>query len=281
LVNFLGSDTMAALQCAKDFYGEPFAGFSIPASEHSTMTSWTRGNEVDAMRNMLTQYPTGIVACVSDSFDIFNACENYWGTELKEMIEKRNGILVVRPDSGDLPDIVLKVLDTLEGKFGHEKTSTGHKLLPPCIRVIQGDGIDIGTLKMILEAMKDKGWGADNLAFGSGGALLQKLHRDTQKCAFKCSYACVKGEGVDVFKDPATDPGKKSKKGRLTLEENDGKWTTVEEGKGEAGKDKLVTVFRNGELLVDEKFAAIRERANVGMPAPEPLPPSPEPAQAS
>merc|ERR1711881_517276 len=102
--------------------------------------------------------------------------------------------------------------------MGTKETSTGHKLLPDQVRVIQGDGIDIGSLEMILQAMKDAGWAADNLAFGSGGALLQKLHRDTQKCAFKCSYAKVKGENVDVFKDPVTDKGKISKKGRLTLE---------------------------------------------------------------
>lgn len=62
----------------------------IPAAEHSTITSWQRDGEVDAYRNMLTQYPTGMVAVVSDSYDIFNACSNLWGGELKEMIEKRS-----------------------------------------------------------------------------------------------------------------------------------------------------------------------------------------------
>ena len=56
--------------------------------------------------------------------------------------------------------------------------------------------------------MAESGWAADNCAFGSGGALLQKLHRDTQKCAFKCSYAKVGEEDRDVVKDPITDPGK-------------------------------------------------------------------------
>jgi len=265
LVNFLGTDTMAALMCAKEYYGEAAAGFSIPASEHSTMTSWGREKEVDAMRNMLQKYPKGLVACVSDSYDIFKACSQYWGTDLRAMIEQRDGCLVVRPDSGELPKIVLDVLDKLAEKFGTSKTSTGHKLLPPCIRVIQGDGIDIKSLEMILNAMKAAGWAADNLAFGSGGALLQKLHRDTQKCAFKCSYAVVNGQGVDVVKDPITDPGKKSKKGRLTLECEGGVWTTVTEGKGAASKDKMQTVFRNGELLIEDKFAAIRERSNVGL----------------
>merc|ERR1719221_2269991 len=146
LVNFLGTDTMAALVCCKDYYGEECAGFSIPASEHSTMTSWGREKELDAMRNMLQQSPKGLVACVSDSYDIFQACEKYWGTDLKDKITSRDGCLVVRPDSGELPKIVLDVLAKLEGKFGHTKTSTHHMLLPPCIRVIQGDGIDIKSL---------------------------------------------------------------------------------------------------------------------------------------
>merc|ERR1712066_404409 len=118
---------MASLMLAKECYGEAFAGFSIPASEHSTMTSWGREKEVEAMRNMLTQYPKGLVACVSDSYDIFQACEKYWGTELKAKIESREGTLVVRPDSGELPGIVLDVLTKLEGKFGSTQTSTKHK----------------------------------------------------------------------------------------------------------------------------------------------------------
>jgi len=262
LVNFLGTDTLAALGMINDYYHVRNAGYSIPASEHSTMTSWGREKEVDAMRNMLEQYPKGIVACVSDSFDIFKACTDYWGTELKGAIESRDGVLVVRPDSGELPKTVLQVLEALESKFGHRETETKHKRLPSCIRVIQGDGIDIHSLEMILQAMKENGWAADNLAFGSGGALLQKLHRDTLKCAFKCSHVVIQGSGVDVFKDPITDRGKKSKKGRLTLECNsNGEWRTITEGRGKPGSDKLVEVFRDGDLLVDYTFDEIRERS--------------------
>merc|ERR1712050_543494 len=151
----------------------------------------------------------------------------------------RDGFLVVRPDSGELPGIVIQVLEKLGEKFETTKTSTGHKLLDSHIRVIQGDGVDIKSLELILKTMMDKGWAADNLAFGSGGALLQKLHRDTSKCAFKCSNAVIAGVAVDVVKDPITDPGKKSK---------DGKWETVTEGKGEAKFDHLVEVFRDGKL---------------------------------
>merc|ERR1719230_1197267 len=124
---------MAALMCAKEFYSEGAAGYSIAASEHSTMTSWGKEGEVEAMRNMLTQYSQGLVACVSDSYDIFQACEKYWGTELKATIEQREGVLVVRPDSGELPGIVLQVLEKLEKRFGSIVTATGHKRLPPYI----------------------------------------------------------------------------------------------------------------------------------------------------
>ena len=223
--------------------------------------------ELDAFRNMLTQYPEGLVAVVSDSYNVFEACTKLWGQELKEMIKNRKGVLVVRPDSGDPPMIVPQLLDLLGEAFKEDvtTTSTGHKMLPPYLRMIQGDGVSYESLGEILKSMADKGWAADNLAFGSGGALLQKLNRDTQKCAFKCSEITKAGGGVtQVFKDPITDKGKQSKKGKLTLERgSDGKLTTVTEGKGDPNKDILVETFRNGHLLVDQTCAEIRARAAI------------------
>ena len=61
---------------------------------------------------MLTKFPNGLVAVVSDSYDLWNACEKVWGEQLKDQIVKRGdngGTLVVRPDSGDPPEIVVKV----------------------------------------------------------------------------------------------------------------------------------------------------------------------------
>mmetsp|Transcript_22705 Transcript_22705/g.68369 ORF Transcript_22705/g.68369 Transcript_22705/m.68369 type:complete len:210 (+) Transcript_22705:37-666(+) len=111
------------------------------------------------------------------------------------------------------------------------------------------------------------GWSTDMVAFGSGGGLLQKLNRDTLKCAYKCSWVEVtdadgKVTSRDVSKNPITDKGKKSKRGRLTLECNDGVWKTVENG--DPAKDMLVEVFKNGELLVDHRYTDIRARADVG-----------------
>lgn len=81
------------------------------------------------------------------------------------------------------------------------KNSKGFKQLPPYLSIIQGDGISYETISAILEAMKKQNWSAENIVFGSGGALLQKLNRDTQKCAFKCSYALINGEEVHIERE--------------------------------------------------------------------------------
>lgn len=266
LLSFNGTDTVAGIQLAQEWYSGdwqfpsegPMYGFSIPASEHSTMTSWGEDREIEAMRNMLEQYPTGLVACVSDSFDIWRACSEYWGKELKHNIMERDGTLVVRPDSGELPVTVLRVLDCLGKAFGTTFNEKGYKVLPPQVRVIQGDGIDGQMVHDILEEMDDQGWSADNIAFGSGGGLLQKHDRDTQKFAFKCSAIEIDGEWHDVWKDPVTDPGKKSKRGRLKLVADGDGYKTVREE--EPGEDLLVEVFRDGQMLVEHTFEEIRGR---------------------
>ncbi|KAH3828056.1 nicotinamide phosphoribosyltransferase-like [Dreissena polymorpha] len=265
LVNFMGTDTIAAIVTARKFYACNIAGFSIPAAEHSTITTWGKDGEQAAFKNMLEQFPTGLVACVSDSYNIWDACEKLWGGALKELVSgRKDGALVVRPDSGDPPQVVVKVLEILSHQFGKVQNKKGYNLLPPFIRVIQGDGISYESLGDILENMEKNQWSAENLAFGSGGALLQKMDRDTQKCAYKCSYAVCNGKEVNVYKEPITDLGKKSKKGRLSLERmEDGTYITKEQGTGDPKKDLLVTVFENGKLLRDYTFDEIRRNAEL------------------
>lgn len=261
LVNFLGSDTIAGILTARDYYGESMAGFSIPAAEHSTITAWGREHEVDAFRNMLEQFDSGLVAVVSDSFDIFHACQKLWGETLRDQILSRDGVLIIRPDSGD-PHVVLpQVLQTLARSFGTTMNAKGYQVLHPKVRIIQGDGVDLMSLQSILTSLKLQGWSGDNIAFGSGGGLLQKVNRDTCKFAIKCSAVNIGGEWRDAMKDPITDPGKRSKAGKLKLVRDGNGFTTVREGVG-ADKDELVTVFENGELLREYSFAEIRRRAN-------------------
>jgi nicotinamide phosphoribosyltransferase len=197
--------------------------FSIPATEHSTMTSWGgREGEVKAMENVVDKFAGKgrIYACVSDSYDIYNAIIQHWGTTLRHKIQQAGGTLVVRPDSGDPIEVTLRCVKLLGEKFGHSVNEKGYKVLNPCVRLIQGDGIDGAMIEKILQNFAKNGWSADNIAFGCGGGLLQKVDRDTQKFAMKCSAMKVNGEWIDVFKDPITDKVKKSKKGRLMLYKN-------------------------------------------------------------
>lgn len=242
------------------------AGFSIPAAEHSTITTWKKSGESAAYLNMLEQFPDGSVSVVSDSYDVFHAVSNIWGDELRQYVVDRanRGCVVIRPDSGDPSQVVVKVLNLLAEKFPVVTNSKGYRLLPSYLRVMQGDGICYESIGKILDAVTRNKWSADNIVFGTGGALLQKLDRDTQKCAFKCSHVVINGESRDVWKSPTTDAGKQSKQGRLTLERTeDGSLVTIEKGQGDVSKDVLVTVFENGRLLVDYSLEEIRDRAEL------------------
>ncbi len=261
LVNFMGTDTIAALTFIRNYYNtQNCYGFSIPAAEHSTITSWGRENEAKAYANMLTQYPEGLVACVSDSYDIYAACDRIWGQELHDAVLARKGTLVVRPDSGKPSEVVLKIMEILGERFGTTTNEKGFKVLHPNVRVIQGDGVDYDSIGEILSVLKQHGWSADNIAFGMGGALLQKLDRDTQKFAFKCSAAVVDGEERDVFKQPITDSGKNSKRGRLKLVRTpEGGFVTLPEDT--VGLDILQTVFENGVVKQEYTFDEVKHNA--------------------
>lgn len=263
LVNFKGTDTMVAIDLLEEHYAATVTGFSIPAAEHSTITSWGRDNEVGAFRNMLEQYPTGLVAVVSDSYDIYSACRDIWGRQLRDAVLARDGVLVVRPDSGHPPTVVCDVLRILAEQFGSSDNDKGYRVINPKVRVIQGDGIDIHMLGDILSLMKEGGWSADNIAFGSGGGLLQKVNRDTMKFAFKCSAIRVNDEWREVYKAPVTDGVKVSKRGRLKLVNDYNGWRTVRMDQDAWCKNQLNVVFRDGCLIDPVSLDSIRERAKV------------------
>jgi nicotinamide phosphoribosyltransferase len=269
LVNFMGSDTISGVLYAREYYDAGVSGFSIPAAEHSTITSWGRDGEVDAYRNMLTNFakPGSIVAVVSDSYDIFNAASKLWGEELRQEVIDSGATVVIRPDSGD-PDIVCRKLVAILGeKFGYTTNAKGYKVLNN-VRLIQGDGVNEHTIRTILGGFQAYGWSADNIAFGMGGALLQQLDRDTQKFAMKCSSIIVNGEERDVVKDPITDSGKKSKAGRIQLWKSGGEWVTaVKQPTGWTDKgigpfvQMLEEVYRDGKLVKGISFEEVRQNA--------------------
>lgn len=264
LVNFMGSDTLAGVWCANQYYHSNMAAFSIPAAEHSTITAWGKKREVDAYRNMLHQFakPGAILACVSDSYDLDNAVQNLWGNALRDQVIASGATLVIRPDSGDPPTIVRHTLEQLDAAFGHTINSKGYRVLNH-VRVIQGDGINQTSLRAILQNAMEGGYSASNVTFGMGGALLQQLNRDTQKFAMKLSEVVINEKHLPAFKDPVTDPGKKSKAGRLDLIQTENGYETIaSNGAQPDARTAMRTVYEDSELLIDETLDTIRARAN-------------------
>ena len=270
LVNFIGSDNLAGSVLAQRYYHtSEVYGKSIPATEHSICTLLGEEGELDVFRHVLSTFPTGTIACVSDSYNIFRSCEEYWGEELKTQILEREGTLVIRPDSGDPIRTLLAIFEILFTKFSYTTNEKGYRVLPPQVCVIQGDGVNYDAIKDMYQALTEHGISAENLVLGMGGALLQKLDRDTQRFALKCSYAKVDGEDVVVQKSPTEMDAqghivgsfKKSKGGRLKLIRQDDTWQTVAEDSHPKVEDQLVTVFENGELTKEWTFEEVRERA--------------------
>jgi nicotinamide phosphoribosyltransferase len=267
LIMFRGTDNVLAVRAAKIYYNEDMAGFSIPAAEHSTMTSWGgREGEPKAMANMVSQFgkPGALIACVSDSYDIYNAVENLWGDQLLSQVKESGATVVIRPDSGDPVKVTYEVISGLMDRVGYTINSKGYKMLPSYYRIIQGDGVNENSIAAILENLKNHKISADNIAFGMGGAMLQQLDRDTLKFAMKCSAICVNGEWRDVFKDPITDHGKISKKGRLNLYRDENGYRTIRQDElvpwSDKGLSVLNPVYKDGKQFPDT-FANIRDRA--------------------
>jgi nicotinamide phosphoribosyltransferase len=280
LVNFCGSDTIPAIKFMKENYaGTGLIGASVPASEHSIHCSFgpTAQDELDYVNNMMDMNPTGIVSVVSDAYD-------YWRMltvtlpQVKNKILARQGKYVVRPDSGDPMKILCGNPDAEVGSpefkgtfvlmdelFGSTINSKGYKELNPNVGVIYGDGMYYDRYKAILEKMQSMGFANTNLVIGIGGLLLQQHNRDDLGFAFKATYAEINGDATELYKDPITDPGKKSHKGLMSLDkDSNGAYHTTDQvtWKDEKGGE-LKTVFLNGKVVKEYSLEEIRNNAKI------------------
>lgn len=268
LVNFKGTDTLAGITCAMENYYSDVCGVSISASEHSTMTSWGEDGEEDAYINMVNTYakPGAMFACVIDSYDTFAAID-MWGKnpKLLDAVNANGAVAILRPDSGNPLTMPIDVIKRLMEIVGYTINSKGYKVLPDHVRVIQGDGITVNSIPLIIENMLKSGLSMSNLAFGMGAGTLQKVDRDSYKYAMKCSSITVNGVQRDVFKNPKTDATKASKRGELTLViDNNGYHTIRVEDIQPYQLDCMVTAFDNGPLdSYFETFDEIRYRASI------------------
>lgn len=156
--------------------------------------------------------------------------------------------------------------------YGGTTTAKGYKVLDSHVGLIYGDSITLPRARDIMLRLAAKGFASCNVVLGIGSYVYGMNSRDTFGYALKAIYAEVGGEAVDIYKDPATDDGtKKSAKGLLRVEKEGDRFVlyeqqTVEQAEGGA----LVPVFRDGELLVTQSLAEIRERLQSSWVCPEP-----------
>lgn len=267
LVNFNQSDTVPGILAAKRYYNAGKVSNSGPNSEHAGFCAWGQDNEVDAIRNMLETFaPEGCALVLTDTYDHENCVKNILGGELKDLVRNFPGLVGARPDSGDPVQVTADTTEWLMDAFGYEVNSKGFKVLPPFIRVVQGDGITFTSLREIYMELERRGLAADNAVFGMGGGLLQHWNRDTNNFGQKASAVFVDGEWRDIAKTPTGAAFKVSKKGRLALKREDGSYVTVPKGSIPESENVLQPVFRNGKLLKKWDFTELIANSEMEVP---------------
>lgn len=261
LAGSMGTDTITGALFANELYGSDMSAFSVFATEHSIMTMRGREGELQTVREIIEEFnraPGTIVSIVSDGYSIFDLAMHYCTTLKQEILDA--GIrLVVRPDSGDAIAVISTLLKMFDEHYGSVVNSKGYKVLNT-VRILQGDGLSTeADFLKIADAVRELGFSLENIVFGMGGGLLQIVNRDLYKFAMKTCAAEVNGQWIDVFKDPITDQGKRSKKGRLTVvQRGDEKITVRLEEVLPTDVDLMEDVWFAGQLLVSYNVAEVK-----------------------
>lgn len=279
LLSFVGTDTIPAIAYAENYYNAnietELVGTSIPATEHSVMCAYGQDEKASYSRIINEIYPSGFVSIVSDTWDLWKVISDVI-TPLKDDILKRNGKVVIRPDSGDPVKIVCGNPDgktELERKgmiqalwdiFGGTINATGYKELDPHIGCIYGDAITLERCEAICQQLKDNGFASTNMVYGIGSYTYQYNTRDTFGFALKSTLCVIDGDERQIFKDPKTDDGtKKSLKGAVMVTRVNGVLTATDGlmlSQIDEDTNLLKTVYENGKLVKEHSFSIIRER---------------------
>lgn len=258
LVNFKSTDNMAGAMLAKKYYKAKMAGYAIPAMEHNTVTAWGRAREGDAYANMLNKFPKGAIGIVVDSYDTRHAVASLLFEGLGGVVDGRDGVVYIRPDSGSPIGEAVNTMHMLENRYKTTKNAKGATIFDTTkVKILlHADNLDI--MKAILSEFHRGGWSTDIFSFGLGASLLQNFNRDTLRFAYKTSSIKINGEEQSVAKT-TKDYWKASKMGRMKLIKDEGVMKTVIDTT--KGEDLLVEVFRDGEILQEYTFDEVRDNA--------------------
>ncbi|RLI52517.1 MAG: nicotinate phosphoribosyltransferase [Candidatus Thorarchaeota archaeon] len=282
---FMGTDNFNSLDIAEDYYKHTdMPAYSVFATEHSTTTSYGReGEEAFVYAQLLANPDKAVMSFVADSYDVYaftHFCTDP-GSRIRKLIESRpHQKFVLRPDSGEPIEVINRILNIMVSNNLKtiSQTSVTPKVSFTEFGILWGDGITPETIEEILTINLTNGFAAENFVFGSGGDLMQNVNRDTQRFAIKCSsittakQCCEEPGGtptysytdIDVYKDPITAPGKRSKRGKVTtwLNTETGEYSTSLVGQQPSPHhiNALQTIFENGKILISPSLENIRKR---------------------
>ncbi len=261
---FIGSDSIPTIHAARKYYdATELIVASVNATEHSVMSAGGAENELETIRYLMRQFPTGPLSIVSDTWDLWHVIELL--PQLKKEILARDGKIVIRPDSGDPVDIICGwgskitpinspavcalheceapewkgVIELLWEIFGGTVNDEGYKVLDPHIGAIYGDAITPERAQDIFTRLEVKGFASTNVVLGIGSYTYQYNTRDTFGFAMKATYCEIE----------------KNWEARERAKNNNGIYTSHIEGK-EIYKDPItdnnVKKSAKGLLCVDQ-----------------------------
>lgn len=288
-VYFDGSDSLVTNRYIKKYYNTKKSYLSsVDASEHSVSCSNSDADKRDDFNmavkmvrhwedqideHLVDGKGTTVTSVVIDTYDAKRFAREYIGTRLKDTIVEigttKGGRLVLRPDSGNPVTMPIEILEILLEKFGFTVNEFGYKVLPSYIGVLQGDGINQDSIQDIIAILDEKKISIENIVFGMGSKLVDpEGGRDLFSFAMK-SVAQLEEDDKwkDLFKDPITDVGKRSLRGRVTTYKCkvSGKIFAERVELQEINKqleDMLVDMYINGVIMNESNFDEVRERAN-------------------
>ena len=274
---FKGSDSLPVIPSLRKYYDA--VGFicgSVNATEHSVMCAGGKEDELATFRHLMEVHPTGILSIVSDTWDLWKVLTETLPI-LKDEIMKRDGKIVIRPDSGNPSDIICGdgfakegtpqhkgVIELLWETFGGTINEQGYKVLDPHIGAIYGDSITPDLAVQIINGLETLGFASSNIVFGIGSFTYQLNTRDTFGFAMKATYVAVDGEGRAIFKDPVTDDGvKKSAKGLVCVNlDDDGDYILIDGcSKDQERRGQLKPIYEDGQFVIETNLDEVR--ANV------------------
>lgn len=229
------------------------------------------------LNHLLTEVqPTGVMTYVSDTYD-------YWGVVskvlplLKDVILNRDGVLSVRPDSGNPVKIICGdpkaelgspefkgTLHLLWEIFGGTINDRQCSVLNPHIRMIYGDAITPEITRAVGQWCVSNSFDITNISFGIGAYTYQYVTRDTRGYAIKATDCIINGEEVPIYKMPKTDLGKKSPRGAIKVIMKNGDYKMVDglpyAETLNAPDNIMVKKYMDGVCFNFEDFDTIKER---------------------